>query len=199
MSEMHPSICRICSAHCPILVEVEDGRAVKVTGDPSNDLYEGYTCPKGRALPEQHTHPGRLLRSMKRGGTEPLRPIASERAMDEVAERVSRDRRRARAALGRALHRHQRAALSRVAGGSPRRCCMRLGSRMMFSSNTIDQPGKQIATALHGGWQAGEQDFESADTWLIVGSQSGDLEGDRRAEPEPRAKSSRTPSRAACS
>ena len=40
---------------------------------------------------------------------------------------------------------------------------------MLFTSNTIDQPGKQIATALHGGWQAGAQDFTTADTWLIVG------------------------------
>jgi anaerobic selenocysteine-containing dehydrogenase len=44
-----------------------------------------------------------------------------------------------------------------------------LGSRMLFTSNTIDQPGKQIASALHGAWQAGAQDFTSADTWLIVG------------------------------
>lgn len=89
MSEVHPSICRICSAHCPILVEVEDGRAVKVSGDPSNDLYQGYTCPKGRALPEMHANPSRLLHSLRRDATGEHHPIGSEDAMDEVAERVS--------------------------------------------------------------------------------------------------------------
>jgi len=168
VSEIHPSICRICSAHCPILVEVEDGRAVKVTGDPSNDLWRGYTCPKGRALPEQHANPARLLHSMKRDEDGMHRPISSERAMDEVAAKV--------AAI---VAEHGPRAVALYIGtnalpypASPAAATsflMGLGSRMVFSSNTIDQPGKQIAMALHGGWRAGEQGFETADTWLIVG------------------------------
>src|SRR5262245_54981261 len=87
--EVHPSICRVCTAFCPILVEVEDGNVDKVSGDPDNDLYQGYTCPKGRALPEQIAHPDRLLHSMKRDADGVHRPIASEDAMDEVAEKVA--------------------------------------------------------------------------------------------------------------
>ena len=49
-----PSICRFCHAACAILVDVEDGRAVRVLGDRENPIYHGYTCAKGRALPEQH-------------------------------------------------------------------------------------------------------------------------------------------------
>ena len=48
--ETHPSICRLCPAHCPILVTVEGGRPVEVVGDPDAPLFGGYTCPKGRAL-----------------------------------------------------------------------------------------------------------------------------------------------------
>ena len=168
MSEVHPSICRICTACCPILVEVEDGRAVRVTGDPGNDFYRGYSCPKGRALPEQHAHPDRLLHSLKRGEDGRHRPITSERAMDEVAEKVG--------AIV-AEHGPRSVALYIGTGSGPYPASsaaasswlMGLGSRMLFSSNTIDQPGKQIATALHGGWQAGENGFEDSDTWLIVG------------------------------
>ena len=40
---------------------------------------------------------------------------------------------------------------------------------MVFTSNTIDQPGKQIASALHGSWQAGAQDFATPARWLLVG------------------------------
>src|SRR5688500_4132844 len=88
MAEIHPNICRLCTAFCPLLVEVEDGRAVRVTGDPSNDFYHGYTCPKGRALAEQHSAPGRLLHSLKRGADGERSRIPVERAMDEIAEKI---------------------------------------------------------------------------------------------------------------
>jgi anaerobic selenocysteine-containing dehydrogenase len=53
-----PSICRFCHAACPILVDVEDGRAVRVLGDRENPIYHGYTCAKGRALPEKKSSSG---------------------------------------------------------------------------------------------------------------------------------------------
>ena len=59
-----PSICRNCLAYCPILVTVENGRPVKVTGDPQAPAFDGYTCPKGRALPAQHNDPERLLQCL---------------------------------------------------------------------------------------------------------------------------------------
>jgi len=58
-----PSICRFCHANCAILVEVEDGRPVRVTGDRANPAYHGFTCAKGRQLPALHAHPDRLLHS----------------------------------------------------------------------------------------------------------------------------------------
>ncbi|WP_414694976.1 hypothetical protein, partial [Phenylobacterium sp.] len=51
MREVRPSFCRLCGSYCPILVTVEDGRAVDIKGDHDAPLYDGYTCPKGRALP----------------------------------------------------------------------------------------------------------------------------------------------------
>ena len=66
MSQTHLSICRFSHASCPIEVDVEDGRAVQVRGDRANPIYHGYTCAKGRSLPEQHAHPERLLHSLKR-------------------------------------------------------------------------------------------------------------------------------------
>ena len=66
MTETHTSICRFCHASCPILVDVEDGRAIRTVGDKANPIYHGYICPKGRALPEQHAHPDRLLHSQRR-------------------------------------------------------------------------------------------------------------------------------------
>ena len=45
---------------------IEDGRAVEVRGDRDAPLFEGYICPKGRALPEIHANPKRLLHSLRR-------------------------------------------------------------------------------------------------------------------------------------
>jgi anaerobic selenocysteine-containing dehydrogenase len=44
------------------LATVTDGKLVKVTGDPDNPMFKGYTCAKGRALPEIHNNPKRLHR-----------------------------------------------------------------------------------------------------------------------------------------
>jgi len=59
--KVKPGICRICTAHCPVVVTTDDGRPIQVKGDPNGTPYEGYICPKGRAMPEMHTDPGRVL------------------------------------------------------------------------------------------------------------------------------------------
>ena len=54
MSESVKTICRICGTYCPIELEIQDGRPVRVIGDRSYPLYGGYTCVKGRALPKYY-------------------------------------------------------------------------------------------------------------------------------------------------
>src|SRR4051812_36989525 len=83
-----PGICRICSAHCGVLATVSDGKLIKVTGDPDNPMFKGYTCNKGRALPEIHNNPLRLLHSQKRQGDGSYASIVAERAMDEIAAKL---------------------------------------------------------------------------------------------------------------
>ncbi len=168
MANVQPSICRLCVAHCGVLASIEDGRVTRVEGDPDNPLFRGYTCPKGRALPELHNHPGRLLQSRKRGSDGQLRPIASEQAVAEVAQR-----------LRAIIDEHGPRAVAMYAGTNvlpyptsaiTANAFMRaIGSPMFFTSNTIDQPGKQIAASAHGHWLGGDQPFEEADTWLLVG------------------------------
>lgn len=167
MRETKPAICRLCPAFCPIRVTLEDGRAVAATGDPEAPLYGGYACPKGRALPEQHASPLRLLHSLKRGANGFAR-IASGDAIREIAERT---RRIAREHGPRSVALYIGTnALPYPASGQLASAWLRaLGSRMLFTSNTIDQPGKQIAMALHGAWHAGGMPFATAESWLVVG------------------------------
>src|SRR5262245_2568780 len=152
----HPSICRFCHAACAILVDVEDGRAVRVRGDRENPIYHGYTCAKGRALPEQHAHPERLLHSMKRGPDGSHAPIPHAQAITEVAERVQE-----------ILLRHGPRSVALYSGtfsfpypaAAPVALAwmQAIGSPMLFTSATIDQPGKMVAPALHGRWAGGAQ------------------------------------------
>jgi len=144
-----PSICRFCHANCGILVELEDGRPVRVTGDRANPAYHGFTCAKGRQLPEQHAHPERLLHSQKRVAPGRFAPIASERAMDEVAEHVARlvaEHGPRSVALYAGTYSGPHPATIPFAIG----WLLAAGSRMVFTAATIDQPGKSIANALHG-------------------------------------------------
>jgi anaerobic selenocysteine-containing dehydrogenase len=169
MLETHTSICRFCHAGCAILVDVEDGKAKRVVGDKENPIYHGYTCPKGRALPEQHAHPERLLHSMKRAADGSHQAIPATRAIDEVAAQISEivekyGPRSVALYTGTFSFGYAAAAPMALAWFDA------IGSPMRFSSATIDQPGKLIAPALHGEWGGGAQTFTGADTWLLVGA-----------------------------
>lgn len=168
VTETKNSICRVCTAHCQILVEVEGGRAVKVFGDPESEFFGGYTCPKGRALPEQHYGPNRLRHSMKREGDAHV-AIGSAQAMDEIAEKVQAivEEHGPRSV---ALYTGTGQIGPWAAGPISVAWLMGLGSQMHFTSSTIDQPGKHIAMAAHGLWAGGEQAFDDADTWILIGT-----------------------------
>jgi anaerobic selenocysteine-containing dehydrogenase len=167
--ETHPSICRFCHANCGILVSVENGRAVRVTGDPENPAYFGFTCAKGRQLPEQHAHRDRLLHSQKRLPGGETVAIPSESAMDEIAERISeivREHGPRSVALYVGTYSGPHPASIPAAVG----WMIGLGSRMVFTSSAIDQPGKHVANAIHGRWLGGSHVFDESDVWLLIGN-----------------------------
>lgn len=168
MTRVEPTICRNCGACCPVLVTFEDDRPVKVTGDPKG-AFEGYTCPKGRALPEQYNDPRRLLASQKRQDDGTFTPIASEQAIDEIAARL-RDIVTAHGPQSVAIY-FGTGILSTFFGSTMTHFFLQaLGSPMAFDAGTIDKPAEKIAPALHGSWHAGPQSFASSDTWMIVGA-----------------------------
>jgi anaerobic selenocysteine-containing dehydrogenase len=168
MLETRPSVCRFCHANCAILVDIEDGRPVRVVGDKTNPMYHGFTCVKGRQLPQQHAHPERLLHSQKRMPDGSYRPIPSQQAFDEIAEKISG-----------IVARHGPRAVATYTGtysaSHPATHPMLMAwmdairSPMRFTSNTIDQPGKAVAQALHGTWGAPPHPFETADVALLIG------------------------------
>ncbi|MFY1621522.1 molybdopterin-containing oxidoreductase family protein, partial [Micromonospora sp. WMMD736] len=164
-----PGICRICSAHCGVLATVTDGKLTKVTGDPQNPMFKGYSCAKGRALPEIHNNPQRLLHSQQRQPDGTYTAIAAEQAMDEIAAKLQQLI---------AEHGPRSVAMYLGTNGLPYPASALMGnafiraieSPMFFTANTIDQPGKQIALAAHGHWLGGDINFHDADSWMLVGT-----------------------------
>jgi anaerobic selenocysteine-containing dehydrogenase len=170
VTTVHPSICRICTAHCPILVTVDDGVVTAVSGDRDAPLFEGYTCPKGRALPAMHAHPGRLLRSLRRRPDGSHEEIATDEAIVEISDRlkavVDEHGPDSVAAYTGTSSGVQHPTGSRVATALLRS----LGSTSLYSAATIDQPGMLVADAYHGVWLGGRPSFDDADVWLFVGT-----------------------------
>jgi anaerobic selenocysteine-containing dehydrogenase len=69
-------------------VTLEDQTVVAVEGNRRAPLFGGFFCPKGRALSRLHNNPDRLITSMKRQADGSHAPIRTERAIDEIAQRL---------------------------------------------------------------------------------------------------------------
>lgn len=165
----HPSFCRMCHSSCPILVDVENGIPVKVVGDKSSEIYHGYSCIKGRALPEMHTSPERVLHSLKRQSDGTYARISPQQAMDEIA-----------AQLSQIIADHGPLAIALYSGTfglanaltAPMTNAFReaIGNPRSWVATSIDQPGKTIAQGLMGVWMALHQGPATADVCMIIGS-----------------------------
>ena len=133
------SLCRICTAQCPIVVDVDEaGRPLSARGDKDNPHSEGFFCLKGKHFPEMHTSPNRLRHSLARSASGELEPISSAQAMDDVATRLQAilDEYGTRAVAvytGTLFYQLPQTAAVATAWMNA------LGLRLRFSSGTIDQ------------------------------------------------------------
>lgn len=168
MIERHPSTCRLCSAYCPVVVTLDDGRVVKVEGNHDAPLYGGYTCPKGRALPLHHNNPNRLLNTLKRQADGSYKPIPTDVAIAECAEKLTRivaehGPRSVAGFIGNP-------SVEQAATASVMMALLRaIESPMFFTMATLDQPNTKIAEAYHGSWDGGRMRMDSLDVFLITG------------------------------
>ncbi len=81
-----------CPDTCAMLVTVEDGRAIRVAGDPDHPVTRGFLCAKVNRYIERTYHPDRLLRPMRRIGPKGAGKFAAiswDEALDEIASRLN--------------------------------------------------------------------------------------------------------------
>ncbi|MCH1511943.1 MAG: molybdopterin-dependent oxidoreductase [Acidimicrobiales bacterium] len=166
--EVKRSFCRICHAACPVDVEFIDGKVTKIDGVDEDPLFEGYTCVKGRQLPDQIHSPSRLRYPLKKMPDGHFEEISSQQALDEIAERLSEiisDHGANSVATYTGTGGYQNAPSDPVA----RAFHKAIGSISYYTSITIDQPMKRTAAMRAGVWEAGPQNFSEIDVLLAVG------------------------------
>ncbi|MEJ2638008.1 MAG: molybdopterin-dependent oxidoreductase [Desulfosarcinaceae bacterium] len=93
MTEIKRSYCGLCHPRCGLLLHIEDGKIVKVTGDPDHPVTRGVICARGRLMPDHVHHPKRLNYPLKRVGAKgegQWQKLSWDQALDEVAEKLSK-------------------------------------------------------------------------------------------------------------
>lgn len=179
------SFCRVCTSVCGILVDVDGDTVVKVRGDRDHPLSQGYTCPKGRALPRMHHHPDRIERPMMRvDGT--LAPADWDTVLGDLGTRVRAiiDRYGPQSVgvffgsgIGMDATGYRMAQALHAAIGTPAK----------FSPLTIDGTAKSLVADLVGGSPAlsGRPDDDNATFMMYVGSNPVVSHGHTVAMPNP--------------
>ncbi|WP_420452307.1 molybdopterin-containing oxidoreductase family protein [Ilumatobacter sp.] len=162
------TFCRVCHASCPMEVDVTDGRVTAVRGVTDDPLFEGYTCIKGRQLPDQMADPGRLRAPLRRRADGTFEQIASGDALDEIAERL-RSIIDAHGPRAVASYTGTGGYQNSVAVPAARAFHQGLGSVSFYTSVTIDQPAKGLAPLRLGGWEGGYHNFTDSDVHMAIG------------------------------
>lgn len=163
------SYCRLCLNGCPIEVELDGTEPVKIRGVKDNPVYRGFTCVKGRNQINLLNHPERLRSSLKRGEDGKLHPVSHDQAIDEIAEKLAKiiAERGPRSVAG---YLGTQFAASATTMPMFMGFMQAIGSPMIFSPATIDKPGKKIAQAFHGSWNAPATEFDSPEVICLLGA-----------------------------
>ncbi len=80
---------------CGLLVEVREGRIIKIKGDQESPISSGYICSKALASAERTVHPDRLTTPLLRQGPRgegQFKPISWTEALQTIATRLNRIR-----------------------------------------------------------------------------------------------------------
>ena len=90
-TEQRKTTCnRDCPDTCSIVATVENGRIVKIGGDPDHPVTQGFLCWRTNHYLDTQYHPERLTAPlMRRHRDEPLREVSWDEALDFAAERLA--------------------------------------------------------------------------------------------------------------
>ncbi|MCX5998453.1 MAG: molybdopterin-dependent oxidoreductase, partial [Chloroflexi bacterium] len=83
--------CTFCSNTCGVLVHVENGRVIRVEGNPNHPLSRGFVCERVRLVPKWIYHPDQLMHPLKRVGRRGegrWQRVSWDDAMGEIGQKL---------------------------------------------------------------------------------------------------------------
>ncbi len=149
-------------------VDVVDGKAVALRGDPDNALSGGYTCLRGRELITMQEHPERITQALKRvDGDYVAIPLAQ--ALDEIAAKT---RELIERCGGRSVATYNGSWAWSNLPTLPlsKSFHQAIDSPSVFSPMTLDQPAKAFMLCRFGLWAGGIHTFKDADVVMFIGN-----------------------------
>ena len=82
------SVCPYCGVGCGVVLDVEDGRIVRLSGDRDHPANRGRLCTKGKTAHEAIAAPGRLETALVRGDGVAPEAVSVDAAIAETAGRL---------------------------------------------------------------------------------------------------------------
>lgn len=170
MTDIKRSFCRFCIALCGIDVEIDGDQVIRVRGAADDPLSAGYTCSKGRALPQFHHHPKRIDHPLLRRG-DGLEPASWHDTLGDLGTRLTEiitedgpDAVAIYLGTGSAFDASGR----RVA----ERFIRSIGSRSKYTSGTLDTPCKPMVSEMMGGYPGLNPtiDWDETTMTVLIGS-----------------------------
>ncbi len=155
MTETRRSYCGLCHPRCGLVLELENGKAVRVAGDPEHPISRGRICNRGKLMLEHVYHPARLNYVLKRKGERGAgrwQRIDWEQALGEVSSKLDHLRERHGAETLAFTH-----GTKRTYHWDERRFYNLFGSPNICGANNVCMcPTHAVEYATYGGFVAGD-------------------------------------------
>jgi anaerobic selenocysteine-containing dehydrogenase len=90
-SVVHAACPHDCPDACGVLITVEDGRAIKIKGDPAHPVTRGFLCAKVAKYLDRVYSPDRVLYPMRRVGPKGLRAAGEGARATQDCQRITWD------------------------------------------------------------------------------------------------------------
>ena len=163
--------CQGCTQWCAIKIFVQNGRAVRVRGNPLSKTNGGYCCPRGHLIPQQTYDPDRVKVPMKRTNPQKGRgvdpkfvPITWDEALNTVADKMMELRRNGEAHKFTYIRgRYSPTSTDLLYGTLPRI----YGTTNYFSHSAICAEAEKMGPGLTQGF-FGYRDYDLANTQCLV-------------------------------
>ncbi|MBL0945001.1 MAG: molybdopterin oxidoreductase family protein [Hydrogenophaga sp.] len=162
-----------CPDTCALLTTVENGRAVRVQGNPDHRHTDGVLCTKVSRYAERTHHPERLLQPLRRVGPKGsgrFEPVSWDEALDDIAARLKAIAARDPQAI---LPYSYAGTMGLVQGeGMAARFWHRLGASLLDRTICASAGGEGLTQTLGGKVGMKVEHFAEAQLILIWGSNS---------------------------